>query len=63
MLGDSFDNIARYGLSFQRSQNSGRFTPATGTNYGYYRLADAVGFRGIPAGPMFRTQFVDLFRR
>ena len=36
-LGDSFDNVARYGLSFQRSQNSGRFNPgAGGPNYGYY---------------------------
>ncbi len=29
-LGDSYDNVARYGLSFQRSQNSGRFTPSAG---------------------------------
>ena len=35
-LGDSYDNVARYGLSFQRSQNSGRFTPTAGPNYGYY---------------------------
>lgn len=45
-LGDSFDNVARFGLSFQRSQNSGRFTPGAGPNYGYYsrvgtRLASA----------------------
>ena len=39
-LGDSFDNVARYGLSFQRSQNSGRFTPAAGPNYGYYSSVD-----------------------
>ena len=38
-LGDSYDNVARYGLSFQRSQNSGRFTPGVGPNFGYYRLA------------------------
>ena len=34
-LGDSYDNIARFGLSFQRSQNSGRYVrppaPTTGT--------------------------------
>ena len=36
-LGDSFDNVARYGLSFQRSQNSGRFTPGAGPNFGYYK--------------------------
>ena len=36
-LGDSYDNVARYGLSFQRSQNSGRYNPgAGGPNYGYY---------------------------
>ena len=35
-LGDSYDNLARFGLSFQRSQNSGRFTPGAGPNYGYY---------------------------
>jgi LmbE family N-acetylglucosaminyl deacetylase len=36
-LGDSYDNVARYGLSFQRSQNSGRFTPSVGPNFGYYK--------------------------
>lgn len=45
-LGDSFDNVARFGLSFQRSQNGGRFSPGAGPNYGYYtrvgtRLASA----------------------
>ena len=30
VLGDSFDNVARRGLSFQRSQNGGRFTPTIG---------------------------------
>ena len=39
-LGDSYDNVARYGLSFQRSQNSGRFTPTAGPNYGYYTRVD-----------------------
>lgn len=37
-LGDSYNNVARYGLSFQRSQNSGRFTPTAGANFGYYSL-------------------------
>ena len=37
VLGDSYDNLARLGLSFQRSQNGGRYTPGTGPNYGYYR--------------------------
>ncbi len=35
-LGDSYANIARFGLSFQRSQNSGRYTPGAGPNHGYY---------------------------
>ncbi len=45
VLGDSYDNVARYGLSFQRSQNSGRFTPAAGANYSYYRQPGATGSR------------------
>jgi len=53
-LGDSYDNVARYGLSFQRSQNSGRFTPSAGPNYGFYSRMDVKGtkeksiFDGIP---------------
>jgi LmbE family N-acetylglucosaminyl deacetylase len=53
-LGDSYDNAARYGLSFQRSQNSGRFTPGAGQNYGYYSRMDVKGtkessvFDGVP---------------
>ena len=47
VLGDSFDNIARRGLSFQRSQNSGRFTPTIGANHSYY--ADGAGaFKDAP---------------
>ncbi len=42
-LGDSYDNVARYGLSFQRSQTSGRFTPSAGPNYGYYSRMDVKG--------------------
>ena len=45
-LGDSYDNVARYGLSFQRSQNSGRFTPTAGPNYGYYTRVDGAARRG-----------------
>ncbi len=37
VLGASYDNVARYGLSFQRSQNGGRFTPTAGANYSYYK--------------------------
>jgi len=42
-LGDTYANFARTGLSFQRSQNSGRFEPLTGPAYAYYkRLASQV---------------------
>ncbi len=37
VLGDSYSNMARLGLSFQRSQNSGRYAPTVGANYGYYK--------------------------
>lgn len=36
-LGDSYNNFARLGLSFQRSQNSGRLTQVSGPSYGYYK--------------------------
>src|SRR5688572_2044629 len=54
-LGDSYDNVARYGLSFQRSQVSGRFTPSAGPNLGFYSRVDVKGakeahiFDGLPA--------------
>jgi LmbE family N-acetylglucosaminyl deacetylase len=36
-LGDSYANFARTGLSFQRSQTSGRNDPQPGPAYGYYK--------------------------
>jgi LmbE family N-acetylglucosaminyl deacetylase len=36
-LGDSYANVARTGLSFQRSQNGGRNDPQPGPAYGYYK--------------------------
>ncbi len=36
VLGDSYANIASLGLSFQRSQNGGRYIPSTGPSYSYY---------------------------
>jgi hypothetical protein len=36
-LGDSYANLARTGLSFQRSQNGGRNDPQPGPAYGYYK--------------------------
>jgi LmbE family N-acetylglucosaminyl deacetylase len=40
VLGDLYENIARRGLSLQRSQNGGRFMPVTGPNWVYYRRGD-----------------------
>ena len=51
-LGDSFSNLARYGLSFQRSQVSGRYHPQPGSSYGYYKL---LGSR-LPATAFGREQ-------
>jgi LmbE family N-acetylglucosaminyl deacetylase len=43
VLGDSYQTFARLGLSFQRSQNSGRFSPQPGSSVSYYkRLQSAV---------------------
>jgi LmbE family N-acetylglucosaminyl deacetylase len=36
VLGDSYATIAALGLSFQRSQNGGRYTPTFGPSYSYY---------------------------
>jgi LmbE family N-acetylglucosaminyl deacetylase len=56
VLGDSYDNFARRGLSFQRSQNSGRFTPTTGPNYGYYKLTAASSAAAVKVGRGVKEQ-------
>ena len=43
VLGDSYRNIARYGLSLQRSQTSGRFVPSVGSDPLYYTRVVPVG--------------------
>ncbi|MEZ5284651.1 MAG: PIG-L family deacetylase [Vicinamibacterales bacterium] len=40
-LGDSYENFARYGLSFQRSQNGGQYFPRFGPSYGLYERVGA----------------------
>jgi LmbE family N-acetylglucosaminyl deacetylase len=40
-LGMSYADFARVGLSFQRSQNSGRLSLTPGPQYGYYKRVDA----------------------
>lgn len=46
-IGDSFDNFARLGLSFQRSQTSGRLNASAGAVYGYYKGVDPGAAGGI----------------
>jgi LmbE family N-acetylglucosaminyl deacetylase len=41
-LGDSYNNFARYGLSFQRSQTSGRLRYNYGPVWGYYKRVGSV---------------------
>ena len=49
-LGMSYADFARVGLSYQRSQNSGRLSLAPGPQYGYYKRVDApVGDRSRAA--------------
>ncbi|HXI31414.1 MAG TPA: PIG-L family deacetylase, partial [Vicinamibacterales bacterium] len=53
-LGDSYNNIARLGLSFQRSQNGGRYVPQLGPAPAFYtRVASTV------AAPAKETGFFD----
>src|SRR6185436_18227564 len=47
LLGDSYQNFSRVGLSYQRSQNGGRLLTQPGPSYAYYkRLAAAAGGDG-----------------
>lgn len=54
-LGDSYSNFARLGLSFQRSQTSGRLSRSAGPSYGYYVRA---GSR-VAGGPEKESGFFD----
>jgi LmbE family N-acetylglucosaminyl deacetylase len=42
VLGDSYQSLARLGLSFQRSQNSGRFNPRPGPSIAYYKRLESL---------------------
>ena len=42
VLGDSYQSLARLGLSFQRSQNGGRFFPQAGPAVSYYKRLHSV---------------------
>ncbi|MGB2715125.1 MAG: PIG-L family deacetylase [Vicinamibacterales bacterium] len=41
ILGDSYQTFARMGLSFQRSQNGGRFVPQPGPSISFYQRVEA----------------------
>jgi LmbE family N-acetylglucosaminyl deacetylase len=49
VLGESYQTIARLGLSFERSQNSGRFSPQAGPSLSYYRRLDVAPGIDAPA--------------
>src|SRR5262249_30044394 len=53
-LGDSYNNFSRLGLSFQRSQNSGRLGLTPGPAYGYYKRVGS-----IVQAPDKETSFFD----
>src|SRR3989442_3912159 len=42
-LGETYNNFSRVGLSFQRSQNSGRLVLGRGPQWGYYERAGSTG--------------------
>jgi LmbE family N-acetylglucosaminyl deacetylase len=42
ILGDSYQSFARRGLSFQRSQNGGRFSPQPGPAVSYYKRVQSL---------------------
>jgi LmbE family N-acetylglucosaminyl deacetylase len=54
VLGDSFQSFARLGLSFQRSQNSGRFSPQPGPSVSYYKR-----LQSLVDGPAKEKTFFD----
>jgi LmbE family N-acetylglucosaminyl deacetylase len=54
VLGDSYQTFARLGLSFQRSQNSGRFNPQPGPSVSYYKR-----LQSVVDAPSKETSFFD----
>jgi LmbE family N-acetylglucosaminyl deacetylase len=53
VLGDSYQSFARLGLSFQRSQNSGRVSPQPGPSVSYYKRLQSL----VDAPPKEKTFF------
>ncbi len=42
VLGDSYQNVSRLGLSFQRSQTGGQFVPQAGPSVSYYKRLQSI---------------------
>ncbi len=60
ILGDSYDSLARYGLSFQRSQNGGRVNRQAGSSVAYYkRVESRVPSSTGPGAPAKERSFFD----
>ena len=53
VLGDSYQTFARMGLSFQRSQNGGRFVPQLGPALSYYKRVGSVVEAPVKEGNFF----------
>jgi hypothetical protein len=53
-IGDSYSSFARLGLSFQRSQNGGRYVPQAGPTPMYYKRVES-----LVASPARETSFFD----
>jgi hypothetical protein len=54
VIGESYQTLARMGLSFQRSQNSGRFAPQPGPSVAYYKR-----LQSLVDAPPKETSFFD----
>ena len=54
VLGDSYQTFSRLGLSFQRSQNGGRFSPQPGPSVSYYKR-----LQSVVDAPAKETSFFD----
>jgi LmbE family N-acetylglucosaminyl deacetylase len=54
VLGDSYQTLSRLGLSFQRSQNGGQFSPQPGPSVSYYKR-----LQSIVDAPAKETGFFD----
>ncbi len=48
VLGESYDTFARLGLSFERSQNGGRFSPQAGPSLSYYQRLEVAPGLDVP---------------